>query len=101
MGHAERRDRRMQLRARRACDTMHRPGIDKIRMVRPVAAGFDMPVLRRRYERIPAAVALDKTTDAFGDRVAALNGEFAALRECWLYVDDDQCCVVRSHVHIL
>lgn len=39
--------------------------------------------------------------DALGYRVAALNGELAALRERWLYVDDDQCCVVRAHVHIL
>ena len=62
---------------------------------------FDMPVLRRRNERIPAAVALGEPMDALGDRVAALNGKLAAFRERWLYVDDDQCCVVRAHVHIL
>ena len=83
-------DCRMQFGVRCTGRAMLRPRVHEIRLCRPVSARLDMPVLCGRDIRVLAAVCVHVIGDTFGDRIAALNAQLAALAECRLHIHHNQ-----------
>ena len=87
---AQRLDRRMQFGVRRTGRAMLRPCIHEIWLSRPVSAWLDMPILRGGDIRVFATMRIHIIGNSFGDRVAALNTQFAALAKCRLHIHRNQ-----------
>ena len=83
-------DRRMQFGIRRTGRAMLRPCIHEIWLSRPVRAWLDMPILRGGDIRVFATMRIHIIGNSFGDRVAALNTQFAALAKCRLHIHRNQ-----------
>ena len=75
---------------------VHRPGVDEVRLPRPVVAGVDVVVLGgddvvvRRRVGVRARPVVQQPADVRGDLGTAGDGQRPALAEVVLDVDDDQ-----------